>query len=78
MTLLEYLRQSRAVEQESVLAEQAKKMAGEIMQENIDSGGSRYPTADSMWKELLRRAEALEHDKSSSGNSTADRQGPTE
>lgn len=60
MTLLEYLKQSKAIDDEPVLAAQAKKMAGQIMDENIASGGSKYPTADSMWRELLKRAEALE------------------
>ena len=60
MTLLEYLRQSKHLELEVALADQARKLAGQIMDENIASGGSKYPTADSMWKELLRRAEALE------------------
>lgn len=59
MTLLEYLRQSRAVENEPALAEQAKKLANDIMLENVAAGGSKYPTADSMWRELLRRAAGL-------------------
>lgn len=62
MTLLEYLLQSHAVEREVKLANQAREMAAQILKENAESQGTRYPTVDSMWRELLRRAEALEKD----------------
>jgi hypothetical protein len=67
MKLSEYLRQYRELELgEAVhLAKVAQDMASAIMQENAESQGRRYTTADSMWKELLRRAE--EYDKKGTG-----------
>ena len=61
MDLSEYLRCSKATEDEVQLAAVAKRLAAEIMQENINSQGSKFPNSASMWKELMRRAE--EYDK---------------
>lgn len=61
MKLYTYLRCRHFVEcdESKALAEQAKKMANEILGESISRPGM-YPTIDSMWRELLRRAKELD------------------
>lgn len=60
MKLTEYVRRMHQLDRELENYQLFNGIAKELLRENAESRGRKYPTLDSLWKEAHRRA--LEHE----------------
>lgn len=61
MRLSEYLRKRKELAVPAIFHEaEANRIVNAIMEENAASGGSRYPTLESMWNAAIAKAEEIE------------------